>query len=149
MTEIRRRCTLTKWAKSVHDTGRDILVQEVSHKTPHCLAVPNLAGHHQSRFCGGHASDAVTVDDVEVVTVWNSSIDALGIHQVKLAWTTFWIHYLHPIQHTTTSTGNTFKFSHNCCYTNNSFFGQEQPKLASRILTSFAGKPSYQSAKVT
>ena len=51
------------------------------------------------RLRAGYASHAVTVHDIEVVAIRNTSVNALRVDQVKLTWTTFRIQYLH--QHNT------------------------------------------------
>ena len=91
----RTKCPPTEWTECLHDAGRDVLVKEVSHEAPDRLAVPDLAGYYQPSSRGGHATDAVAVNDVEVVAVRQFSADALGVYQVKFTWSTFRMHHLH------------------------------------------------------
>jgi len=91
----------TQDGESVDDACRSIFIDEAPHNSPDILAVFDLACDAQTTLAARHASNAEPVDNVEILSVRNATINTLSVDEIELTWATLWIHYL--MSHNTTA----------------------------------------------
>ena len=71
------------------------------HKRPDIFVIVDFAGDRKSRNVNRNSLQTVAHDSAEMFTVWNSTIDAVHVHQVIAAHSTFRVENL--IHHTSPS----------------------------------------------